>query len=81
MGKPERRRAVEQYKADKKGFFGIDDPGPCLAPTEPKPAAAGDESSTDVCSDRESDSDSDDAGVWWHQTWYRRRCQHSWWQC
>ena len=31
MNQTERRKAVEQYKAEKRGFFGIEDPGPCLA--------------------------------------------------
>eukprot|EP00959_Pyramimonas_sp_CCMP1952_P275206 5752805-Pyramimonas_sp.AAC.1 len=32
MNQAQRRQAVEQYKAEKRGFFGIDDPGPCLGP-------------------------------------------------
>eukprot|EP00959_Pyramimonas_sp_CCMP1952_P211902 4434133-Pyramimonas_sp.AAC.1 len=52
MNQAQRRQAVEQYKAEKRGFFGIDDPSPCLAllrdiglgvgdpPTPPEPAVA-----------------------------------------
>eukprot|EP00959_Pyramimonas_sp_CCMP1952_P337445 7066536-Pyramimonas_sp.AAC.1 len=48
----QRRQAVEQYKAEERGFFGIEDPGPCVAllrdigldvddtPTPPDPAVA-----------------------------------------
>eukprot|EP00959_Pyramimonas_sp_CCMP1952_P247519 5174194-Pyramimonas_sp.AAC.1 len=52
MNQAQRRQAVEQYRAEKRGFFGIGDPGPCLAPlrdidldvedppTPPEPAVA-----------------------------------------
>eukprot|EP00959_Pyramimonas_sp_CCMP1952_P252078 5267084-Pyramimonas_sp.AAC.1 len=50
MDQAQRRQAVEQYKAEKRGFFGIKHPGPCLGllrdigldvddpPTPPDPA-------------------------------------------
>eukprot|EP00959_Pyramimonas_sp_CCMP1952_P263847 5517784-Pyramimonas_sp.AAC.1 len=52
MNQAQRRQAVEQYKAEKRGFFGIEGPGPCLGlqrdigldvddpPTPPDPAVA-----------------------------------------
>eukprot|EP00959_Pyramimonas_sp_CCMP1952_P336285 7041694-Pyramimonas_sp.AAC.1 len=52
MNQAQRRQAVEQYKAEKRGSFGIEDPGPCLGllrdvgldvgdpPTPSDPAAA-----------------------------------------
>eukprot|EP00959_Pyramimonas_sp_CCMP1952_P143590 3006020-Pyramimonas_sp.AAC.1 len=51
MNQAQRRQAVEQYEAEKRGFFGIDDPA-CLGPprdiglgvggppTPPEPAVA-----------------------------------------
>eukprot|EP00959_Pyramimonas_sp_CCMP1952_P352203 7379601-Pyramimonas_sp.AAC.1 len=32
VNQAQRRQAVDQYKAEERGFFGIDDPGPCLPP-------------------------------------------------
>eukprot|EP00959_Pyramimonas_sp_CCMP1952_P271400 5673661-Pyramimonas_sp.AAC.1 len=32
MNQAQRRQAVEQYKAEKRSFFAIEDPGPCLGP-------------------------------------------------
>eukprot|EP00959_Pyramimonas_sp_CCMP1952_P252239 5270329-Pyramimonas_sp.AAC.1 len=32
MGHAERRKAVEQFRLEKRGFFGVVDPGPCVAP-------------------------------------------------
>eukprot|EP00959_Pyramimonas_sp_CCMP1952_P202992 4245199-Pyramimonas_sp.AAC.1 len=51
MNQAQRRQAVEQSRAEKRGFFGIEDPGPCLAllrdigldvddPPTPEPAPA-----------------------------------------
>eukprot|EP00959_Pyramimonas_sp_CCMP1952_P338110 7080647-Pyramimonas_sp.AAC.1 len=31
MGHDERRKAVEQFRLEKRDFFGIEDPGPCVA--------------------------------------------------
>ena len=31
MNKHDRAKAVEQFKLEKRGFFGIEDPGPCIA--------------------------------------------------
>eukprot|EP00959_Pyramimonas_sp_CCMP1952_P144993 3035680-Pyramimonas_sp.AAC.1 len=31
MGHAERRKAVEQLRFEKGGFFGVEDPGPCIA--------------------------------------------------
>eukprot|EP00959_Pyramimonas_sp_CCMP1952_P002450 50653-Pyramimonas_sp.AAC.1 len=31
MSQAERRKAVEQFRLEKRGFFGIEDPGPCVA--------------------------------------------------
>eukprot|EP00959_Pyramimonas_sp_CCMP1952_P409033 8571994-Pyramimonas_sp.AAC.1 len=32
VGHAEQRKAVEQFRLEKRGFFGIVDPGPCVAP-------------------------------------------------
>ena len=70
MGQPERRRAVAQYKAEKKGFFQFEDGGPNLEllrdigfePSKAKPsdASAAEVSDTDVPGDGDLDGFSSD---------------------